>query len=156
MSGTAEPVEISIRMRAGEWTQQSLEELVRSYQLKLAEMGAPEGEIQTVVDTPDDGSASVHVSWQHSGVRTFSEMGHSTVEESSASRGDGEAIAAGEPTKDSQGLGAVLGDAERSAIDEPATERSIAARENQSTSDYSVHTDSDGKTYVEDIGPTKV
>lgn len=156
MSETAEPVEISTRMRPGEWTADSLEELVRSYQQKLAEMGAPEQEIETVVDTPADGSASVNVSWRHTGVRTFPDTGDNAVDEADISRGYGEAIPAGEPTQDSQGLGAVYGDAERSAIDEPATQRSEAARNGQSMSNYVVYTDDDGKTFVEDSGPAKV
>lgn len=156
MSDKAEPVEISTRMRPGEWTPESLEELVRSYQRKLAEMGAPAHEIETGVETPDDGSASVHVSWRHTGVRSFSDMGRDTTVEADVSRGYGESIPAGEPTQDSQGLGAVLGDAERSAIDEPATARSQAARSNPELDNLVVHTDAEGKTYVEDTGPAKV
>ncbi|MFC8302730.1 hypothetical protein ACFUCV_03495 [Specibacter sp. NPDC057265] len=156
MSEASEPVEISTRMRPGEWTPESLEELVRSYQQKLAEMGATAQEIETVVETPEDGSAFVNVSWRHTGVRTFSDMGQNTVAEADVSRGYGENIPAGEPTRDSQGLGAVLGDAERSAIDEPATQRSEDARDTAATSNLLVHTDDDGTTYVEDTGPAKV
>lgn len=152
MSENSEPVEISTRMRVGEWTQQSLAEIVASYQQKLREMGAPEGQIKTAVTTPEDGSASVHVSWKHEGEHTFSEMGHSTVQEASNSRGHGEQIPQGEPTKDSQGLGAILGDAERSAIDEPASARSQQDQEGESGQDYVVRTGRDGKTYVEDAG----
>lgn len=152
MSENSEPVEISTRMREGEWTQQSLAEIVASYQQKLQEMGAPEGQIQTRVTTPEDGSASVHVSWQHQGEQTFSEMGHSTVQEAANSRGHGEKMQPGEPTRDSQGLGAILGDAERSAIDEPASTRSQAVRAGEPGQDYVVRTGEDGKTYVEDAG----
>ncbi|AIX99928.1 hypothetical protein ART_0330 [Arthrobacter sp. PAMC 25486] len=157
MNDSTEPVEISTRMRPGEWTAESLEELVGSYQQKLREMGAPEQEIETVVQTPDDGSAKVHVSWQHAGVHTFANMGQgqSTAVEAENSRGHGENIPAGESTQDSQGLGAVLGDAERSAIDEPPTKRSADAGANTPQSDFRILTDEEGKTYVEDAGPAK-
>ena len=152
---TNEPVEISTRMRPGEWTPESLEQLVGSYQQKIRDMGAPTEEIETNVKTPEDGSAHVHVSWRHAGLHTFADLGQSPVEESELSRGHGESIPAGEPTEDSKGLGAVFGDAERSAIDEPSTARSLKAKENQPTNEYRVFTDDDGKTIVEDAGPAK-
>lgn len=70
----AEPVEISVRMRPSEWTPESLVELTASYQRKLFEMGAPESEVLMVVDTPEDGSASVRVSWLHQGAHTFAAL----------------------------------------------------------------------------------
>lgn len=152
---TNEPVEISTRMRPGEWTQESLTELVGSYQQKLREMGAPDDEIGTSVETPEDGSANVKVSWRHAGVHTFAEMGQSRTEEARNSRGHGEVIPPGEPTKDSQGLGALLGDAERSAIDEPPTRRAMEAEGNQPVPDLLVRTNEDGTSYVEDVGPDK-
>lgn len=155
MNERAEPVEISTRMRPGEWTPGSLKELTASYQQKLREMGAPEAEIRTSVETPQDGSAQVHVSWQHHGQGTFSDSGQRTGENADISRGDGEAIPQGVPTKDSQGLGAVLGDAERSAIDEPPTGRAMAEKANHSMAGLKIVTDDQGKTYVEDIGPAK-
>lgn len=115
-----EPVEISTRMRQGEWTPESLEQLVASYQQKLVSMGAPAEEILTDVETLEDGSTKVHVSWPREGTQTFGDDGHGDVPEAANSRGQGEQIAQGETTKDSQGLGAILGDADRSAIDEPS------------------------------------
>ncbi|MHA7305222.1 hypothetical protein ACX80E_08245 [Arthrobacter sp. TMN-49] len=152
---TNEPVEISTRMRPGEWTQETLAELLASYQQKLREMGASENEIETSVETPEDGSANVKVSWRHAGVHTFADMGQGTVEEADNSRGHGEAIPRGEATDDSKGLGAVFGDAERSAIDEPPTRRAMEALENQPDPDLVVFTNDEGKTYVEDTGPAK-
>jgi hypothetical protein len=58
-----EPVEISTRMRPGEWTEASLDELVASYRTRIAEMGAGASEIVTDVERNDDGSVKVVVSW---------------------------------------------------------------------------------------------
>jgi hypothetical protein len=151
-----EPVEISTRMRPGEWTRGTLTELVGSYQHKLWEMGAPEDEIETSVDTPDDGSAEVNVSWHRSGVHTFSATSQDPMPESEKSRGHGEAIPPGETTKDAHGLGAVLGDAERSPIDAPPTSRAVAAADdNRPNPDFVLYSDEDGKSYLEDQGPAK-
>lgn len=150
-----QPVEISTKMQEGEWTEESLQTLVGSYQQKLSEMGAPEDQIQTALETLDDGSVNVRVSWQRRGTLTFAETGQGLVAEEANSRGQGEHIPAGEATKDSKGLGAVLGDAERSAIDAPPTERAEQAKRNQVIPELLVHTDDDGNSYVEDIGPTK-
>lgn len=150
-----QPVEISTKMQEGEWTEESLQALVGSYQQKLREMGAPEDQIQTAVETLDDGSVNVRVSWQRRGTLTFAETGQGLVAEEANSRGQGEHIPAGEATKDSKGLGAVLGDAERSAIDAPPTERAEQAKQNQVVPELLVHTDDAGNSYVEDIGPTK-
>ena len=59
-----EPVEISTRMRPGEWTESSLEELVTTYRAKLMGMGAGVADIITEVDRNDDGSVRVSVSWR--------------------------------------------------------------------------------------------
>lgn len=152
---TNEPVEISTRMPEGEWSPAILTELIGSYETKLREMGAPEAEIETNVETPDDGSALVKVSWRRSGIHTFAEMGRTTVAEAENSRGQGEAIPRGEATQDSKGLGALYGDAERSAIDEPPTQRAMEAQENLSDPGLVIFTDEDGKSYVEDVVPDK-
>jgi hypothetical protein len=149
---TNEPVEISTRMAGGEWTPESLAEQLGSYQDKLREMGAPESEIETAVETPEDGSATVKVSWHRAGLHTFAEMGQSTLREAENSRGHGEIIPQGEATEDSKGLGAVYGDAERSAIDEPPTRRAMDALKKQTDPDLLVFTTEEGKTYVEDAG----
>ncbi|WP_181419752.1 hypothetical protein [Arthrobacter psychrolactophilus] len=155
IENTSEPVEISTRMAEGEWTPESLAEQLGSYQDKLREMGAPDSEIETSVETPPDGSATVKVSWQRTGSHTFAEMGQSTLREAENSRGHGEVIPPGEATEDSKGLGAVYGDAERSAIDEPPTRRAMDALEDQTDPDLLVYTTKEGKTYVEDAGLAK-
>jgi hypothetical protein len=58
-----EPVEISTRMRPGEWTESSLEELVTTYRAKILAMGATVGDVVTDVERNDDGSVKVVVSW---------------------------------------------------------------------------------------------
>jgi hypothetical protein len=58
-----EPVEISTRMRPGEWTETSLEEVVTLYRARLMEMGAGATEVVTEVERDDDGSVQVDVSW---------------------------------------------------------------------------------------------
>ncbi|MET1089200.1 MAG: hypothetical protein ABWY04_19115 [Arthrobacter sp.] len=58
-----EPVEISTRMRPGEWTEASLEELVNSYRQRILEMGATATDVVTDVDRSEDGSVRVAVSW---------------------------------------------------------------------------------------------
>ena len=58
-----EPVEISTRMRPGEWTESSLEELVTTYRAKILAMGAAVPEVVTEVVRNDDGSVAVSVSW---------------------------------------------------------------------------------------------
>ena len=58
-----EPIEISTRMRPGEWTEDSLVELVNSYRTRIAEMGAPASEVATDIERNDDGSVKVVVSW---------------------------------------------------------------------------------------------
>ncbi|MFE4545520.1 hypothetical protein [Arthrobacter sp. NPDC056727] len=58
-----EPVEISTRMRPGEWTEASLEELVTTYRAKILAMGAAVSDVVTNVVRNDDGSVAVAVSW---------------------------------------------------------------------------------------------
>ncbi|HEX7202577.1 MAG TPA: hypothetical protein VF249_07395 [Arthrobacter sp.] len=58
-----EPVEISTRMRPGEWTEASLEELVNSYRTRIVEMGASASDVVTDIERNDDGSVRVAVSW---------------------------------------------------------------------------------------------
>ena len=58
-----EPVEISTRMRPGEWTEDSLVELVDTYRRRVEEMCAPAAEVATDIERNDDGSVKVVVSW---------------------------------------------------------------------------------------------
>jgi hypothetical protein len=58
-----EPVEISTRMRPGEWTEASLEELVTTYRTRIVEMGASASDVVTDIERNDDGSVRVAVSW---------------------------------------------------------------------------------------------
>lgn len=58
-----EPVEISTRMRPGEWSEESLEALAASYQKKIREMGASQADVVTHIDRDDDGGVSLKVIW---------------------------------------------------------------------------------------------
>ena len=58
-----EPVEISTRMRPGEWTEDSLSELVGRYRQQLLEMGAAPGDIAIVTDRDEGGGVSVVATW---------------------------------------------------------------------------------------------
>jgi hypothetical protein len=58
-----EPVEISTRIRPGEWTEASLEELVSTYRTRIMEMGATMAEVTTDIERNDDGSVRVAVVW---------------------------------------------------------------------------------------------
>ncbi|WP_256336250.1 hypothetical protein [Arthrobacter sp. ov407] len=58
-----EPVEISTRMRPGEWTEESLVALEASYREQLLRMGAAASEIDVVIDRDDGGGVSVVASW---------------------------------------------------------------------------------------------
>ncbi|CAN7212750.1 hypothetical protein LJR013_000681 [Pseudarthrobacter oxydans] len=58
-----EPVEISTRIRPGEWTEESLEELVGTYRTRIMEMGANMAEVSTDIERNDDGSVRVAVVW---------------------------------------------------------------------------------------------
>lgn len=58
-----EPVEISTRMRPGEWSEESLEALVNSYRTRIMEMGANMAEVATDIERNDDGSVRVAVVW---------------------------------------------------------------------------------------------
>ncbi|PNI07623.1 hypothetical protein CXX84_14915 [Arthrobacter sp. AFG7.2] len=58
-----EPVEISTRIRPGEWTEASLEELVSTYRTRIMEMGANMAEVSTDIVRNDDGSVVVAVVW---------------------------------------------------------------------------------------------
>ncbi|WP_192841615.1 hypothetical protein [Arthrobacter sp. ERGS1:01] len=151
----SEPVEISTRMGPGEWTPETLTELVGSYQHKLWEMGAAEDEIETSVETSADGSAKVNLSWWRTEVQAFAATGQTMMEESDNSRGHGEIIRPGETTRDSKGLGAVFGDAERSPIDGPPTGCAVKSKDDQKAPDYVLYTGEDGKSYVKDAGQAK-
>ena len=58
-----EPVEISTRMRPGEWTEESLPAVVAAYRDQLLGMGAADSEIDVVIDRDDGGGVSVVASW---------------------------------------------------------------------------------------------
>jgi hypothetical protein len=58
-----EPVEISTRMRPGEWTEESLAALVASYRDELLTMGAPASDIEVVTDHDESGGVSVVATW---------------------------------------------------------------------------------------------
>jgi hypothetical protein len=58
-----EPVEISTRIRPGEWTEESLTQLLASYRAKIMEMGASASEVVEEVERNDDGAVKVSVAW---------------------------------------------------------------------------------------------
>lgn len=58
-----EPVEISTRMRPGEWTEESLTALVASYRDELLGMGASATEIEIVTDRDEHGGVNVVATW---------------------------------------------------------------------------------------------
>ncbi|WP_286179738.1 hypothetical protein [Arthrobacter sp. ISL-95] len=58
-----EPVEISTRMRPGEWTEESLLEHVEDYKQQIRGMGAKESQIVVNVERTEAGAARVLVSW---------------------------------------------------------------------------------------------
>ncbi|WP_157367110.1 hypothetical protein [Arthrobacter sp. M2012083] len=61
-----EPVEISTRMRPGEWTEESLLEHIEDYKQQIRDMGARETQIVTNVERTEEGAARVVVSWDRS------------------------------------------------------------------------------------------
>lgn len=61
-----EPVEISTRMRPGEWTEASLQEHLEDYRRQIRAMGAKESQIVTNVERTEEGAAQVVVSWDRS------------------------------------------------------------------------------------------
>ncbi len=63
MSTEPEPVEISTRMRPGEWSEETLESLAADYQEKMMEMGASRESVVTHIDRDDDGGVSLKVIW---------------------------------------------------------------------------------------------
>lgn len=69
-----EPVEISTRMRPGEWTEASLADLVDQYQTQVRDMGAAESQIVTEVVRDDDGGVSVTVTWNKGDVTDAPDM----------------------------------------------------------------------------------
>jgi len=58
-----EPVEISTRMRPGEWTEESLLEHVENYKQQIRDMGAAETQIVTDVERTEGSAAVVVVRW---------------------------------------------------------------------------------------------
>ncbi len=58
-----EPVEISTRMRPGEWTEDSLAEIVATYREELRNMGASDPDIDIVTDRDPHGGVSVVGTW---------------------------------------------------------------------------------------------
>ncbi|MFJ4210247.1 hypothetical protein ACIPY2_17475 [Paenarthrobacter sp. NPDC089675] len=62
-----EPVEISTRMRPGEWTEESLAAHIEEYKQQIRGMGAAESEIVTEVERTEQGAAKVVVRWDRRG-----------------------------------------------------------------------------------------
>ncbi|RKR30195.1 PRC-barrel domain-containing protein [Arthrobacter oryzae] len=58
-----EPVEISTRVRPGEWTEDTLSSLVASFRDELLRMGAPPEEITVATERDDGGGVSIVATW---------------------------------------------------------------------------------------------
>ena len=156
-----EPVEISTRFRPGEWTEESLAALTASYEEKIRAMGAESEEIATHIDRGANGSVALSVSWDPGARQAAADMdlptaGASVAGSPEVARGFGEDIPPGEITQDAKGLGAVLGDADRSAIDDPPRNpRSIHSSGNDEIlKTLTRRTDEEGKPYLEDVEDT--
>lgn len=158
-----EPVEISTRIRPGEWTEASLAELTDSYRKKIMAMGAAPEDVVTHIDRGTNGSVAVSVSWDPGagdapapGRTTGSLTGGAPLpERPDVARGFGEGIPPGEITEDAKGLGAVLGDADRSAIDEPPRNLRTRSGMAEDMEPLTRRTDEEGKPYLEDAGDTE-
>lgn len=59
----SEPVEISTVLSPGDWTEETLPQMVQSYRDRLIEMGAGADNLATSIDRGDNGSIKVSVSW---------------------------------------------------------------------------------------------
>lgn len=59
----SEDVEISTRLRPGEWTEDTLAVLVKEYEHKIAEMGAKAADIKTHIEHTEAGGVKVRVVW---------------------------------------------------------------------------------------------
>jgi hypothetical protein len=158
-----EPVEISTRFRPGEWTEASLADLTAFYREKIMAMGAAPEEVVTHIDRGTNGSVAVSISWDpgagHAvapGQTTESPtIGAPLPESPEVARGFGEGIPPGEITEDAKGLGAILGDADRSAIDEPPRNPSTPRGVAEDVEPLTRRTDEEGKPYLEDTGDTE-
>jgi len=58
-----EPVEISTRMRPGEWNEESLNALVAKYREDLLGMGATASEIEIETERDEHGGVNVVATW---------------------------------------------------------------------------------------------
>lgn len=64
----SEPVEISTVLGPGEWTEETLPQVVESYRDRLIDMGAGPDTLLTSIDRADNGSITVNVSWDRRGM----------------------------------------------------------------------------------------
>lgn len=64
----SEPVEISTVLRPGEWTEETLPQVLDLYRDRLLEMGAPPGSLVTSLDRADNGSVGIRVAWDRRGM----------------------------------------------------------------------------------------
>lgn len=157
-----EPVEISTKFRAGEWNEASLAALTASYREQITAMGAASEEIATRIEHGTDGSVAVFVGWDpvagQAGAGEVPDLPTARASGSESSlevaRGFGEVIPPGEITEDAKGLGAVLGDADRSAVDEPPQKSGHSPGIRDALSNFTRRTDEEGKPYLEDTEET--
>jgi len=75
-----EPVEISTRIRPGEWTDESLSATVASYRNELLGMGAAAEEIEIVTDREADGSVRVVATWIKGDIADEQELRPETIQ----------------------------------------------------------------------------
>ncbi len=61
---SANDVEISTKLRPGEWTEETLAVLIQGYRQKIADMGAKPGDIKTHIEHTSVGGVNVRVEWE--------------------------------------------------------------------------------------------
>lgn len=110
-----QPVEISNRLNPGEWTPQSLDELLDKYRRDFADMGAQPHEVTTEAVPTEGGGMDVKAVWNRTGEHRFEDFG-APQSSNHVSEGElGEAEPDGLTTEGSKGIGALYGEADRSS-----------------------------------------
>ncbi len=109
-----QPVEISNRLNEGEWTQESVDQLLEKYRRDFADMGAQPEEVTAEAVPTADGGVDVKAVWNRQGARSFEDFGSPASSNHANAGALGEAIPEGATTEGSRGLGAVYGEADRS------------------------------------------
>lgn len=130
----SEPVEISTVLSPGDWTEETLPQVVQSYRDRLIEMGAAQDRLLTSIDRADNGSIKVSVNWDRRSIVP------EIIED------------AGRPGRaGSQGLDAIpLGHGGNALVNEPASPGATQVS-NTGLDDEKVimYTDDEGTTWLE-------